>query len=432
MSMSTPTLIAILVLYAIFCGLVMYFCAIADPNLSPIASFVQVEVPDKLWNAMGKIVGRKQMNILQSVLDLFLVFVYLFVVIGSWTVVFWYIYPWIDESTYVGNYHKYVGYVLFLACFSSWRVANTSKPGIITPRSLPRYDHYPYDNLMFLPNRRCDTTNLIRIPRSKFDRMKYKQNVPRYDHFCGWVYNTIGAENYRWFLLFLFIHVLMCVYGSAVCTLLFWGEIKEKQLLEITFFDRTTGEHVHANWFIIIQYLFSRNTLEFAILLVMFVMGIALGGFLGYHIYITSYNRTTNEDGKWSDIRKWYKKEQKKFQEAVKKGLVKKDSSFSSNSATSTEAPELKDGDVSCTGGGSGLKEGGGGHPEFFDPGPMPKNIYDKGFIENWKEVIFPISLRKEALEMGGYSRSKRTPKAADEDATKATPPIATPSDKTD
>ena len=95
---------------------------------------------------------------------------------------------------------------------------------------------------------------------------------------------AIGEENYRWFLLFLLIHVAMCVYGSAVCTLLFWGEIEEKQLLEITVFDRATGNHVQSNAFIVGQYLFSRYTLEFGVLVIMFVMGIALGGFLGYHV----------------------------------------------------------------------------------------------------------------------------------------------------
>ncbi len=262
----------------------MYFCVIADPNLSPMAYTIQVALPDKIWKSMGKVMGEKQLDVLQSILDLALVFVYFFVVLGCWTVVFWYVYPWIDESQYVRNYHKYVGYAVFLACFGSWRLANKSPPGIITAKSFSRYDHYPYDNLMFLPNRRCETTNLIKIPRSKFDRLKYKQNVPRYDHFCGWVFNTIGEENYRWFLLFLAVHVVMCVYGSAICSLLFWGEIQEKQLLQITFFDRATGEHVRSNMFIVSQYLFTRKTLEFAILAVMFVMGIALGGFLGYHV----------------------------------------------------------------------------------------------------------------------------------------------------
>ena len=233
---------------------------------------------------MEKIMGDKKMESLQKVLDLALVFVYFFVVLGCWTIVFWYIYPWIEESSFVPNYHKYIGYVVFVACFGSWRLTNKSSPGIITGISFKRYDHYPYDHLMFLKNKRCETTNLIRIPRSKFDRLKYNQNVPRYDHFGGWVHNTIGEENYRWFLLFLSIHVVMCVYGSYACAMLFWGEIVDQQLLEITFFDRVSGEHVKSSWFIVCQYLFSRRTLEFGVFVVMFVMAIALGGFLGYHV----------------------------------------------------------------------------------------------------------------------------------------------------
>jgi len=284
MALSTPTVVALLVVYMVVCGMAIYYCGIADPGTSNLAHLFQVRLTDKIWSILGNIMSDKQMDSLQTLMDLGFVAVYFFVVLGCWTVVFFYIYPWIDRSDAVGNYHKYIGYFVFLACFGSWRYVNTSSPGMITAQSFKRYDHFPYDNLMFLPNQRCQTTKLLRIPRSKFDRLKYNQNVPRYDHYCGWVYNTIGEENYRWFLLFLLIHVVMCVYGSAVCVLLFYGEIMDKQLLAITFFDRASGEHVRSSRFIVMQYLFSQNTMEFAVLTVMFVMGIALGGFLGYHV----------------------------------------------------------------------------------------------------------------------------------------------------
>ena len=129
-------------------------------------------------------------------------------------------------------------------------------------------------------------------------------------------------------------------------------------------------------------------------------------------IYITSCNRTTNEDSKWTDITKWYKKEQKRYRDAVKKGLVKE------NSATfaSPETPKVKDGDVSCTGGGAGLVKDAG-NAGYVDPGPLPHNLYDRGFLENWKEVLFPISRRKEAVDMSGYSRPMRATPKADEPA---------------
>ena len=76
----------------------------------------------------------------------------------------------------------------------------------------------------------------------------------------------------------------MCFYGSYVTAVLFWDEISTKKLFEITFFDRATGETIHSNYFIVGQYLFARRTLECCVLVVMFVMGIALSGFLGYHV----------------------------------------------------------------------------------------------------------------------------------------------------
>jgi len=103
-----------------------------------------------------------------------------------------------------------------------------------------------------------------------------------------------------------------------------------------------------------------------------------------------------------------------------------------SATTASTETPEVKDGDVTCTGGGAGIQNNGEQRPEYYDPGPMPKNVYDRGFVENWKEVIFPMSLRKDALELGGYSRPTRPAQGKPSAAPKAAPSISTSSDKTD
>ena len=116
----------------------------------------------------------------------------------------------------MSSYHKYIGYVGFASCVISWRYAMTTNPGIITKTNIQRYDHFPYDHLLFTPDRICSTTGVRRLARSKYDRFKYKQNVARFDHYCGWVYNSIGEENYRFFLLFLLVHA--GTYSSQVCT----------------------------------------------------------------------------------------------------------------------------------------------------------------------------------------------------------------------
>lgn len=136
-------------------------------------------------------------------------------------------------------------------------------------------------------------------------------------------------------------------------------------------------------------------------------------------LYLTSVGQTTNENTKWADIKHWYKKEQKRYAKAVKDGVVKQgETKRSSPTSETIEAPIPDDGDVTCTPGTSrqgevltglspSLSAATFDDQDYFDPGPIPKNIYDRGLKENWLEVIFPISKRKDALLLGGYSRPR-------------------------
>lgn len=281
---SPIALILFIISYFVFFGLVLHYCFFADPEESEIAYFLQIVIPTKMLTKSQRVCGEKVLNVFEKTRDLFFVFVYLAVVLGSWTVVFFYVYPFIDEIDSVSNIHKSIGYIVFVSCFGSWRMANKTTPGFITPKTFKRYDHYPYDALLFPPGRRCQSTNIIRIPRSKFDRIRYNKNIARYDHYCGWVYNTIGEENYRWFLLFLLVHIVMCSYGSTVCFLLFQGQIREMKLMELTFFDRQTGKTLESSWFVVLQFLFAQKTAVCSVMVIMIVMAIALTCFLGYHV----------------------------------------------------------------------------------------------------------------------------------------------------
>jgi len=419
-------LAGLLITYVIGCAFFIYVCVVADPNSSKMAQYMTQDLPQLLSRKFEQVFGKSTLEKLNQILDRALQLLYLAVVLGCWVVVFWYVYPWITESKQVSNAHKYIGYTVFLACFSSWRKACNTRPGIITAKSYERYNHYPFDNLLFVPNKKCDTTGIIRIARSKFDRLKYNQNVPRYDHFCGWVYNTIGEENYRWFLLFLGIHVIMCSYGSGVCILLFYAEIMEDKLFDLVFYDRVSGQTVKADVWIISQYMFAKRMPEAGVCLIMFVMAIALGLFFGYHVHITCKNMTTNEDGKWEDVKRWYKRQKKDYDEAVKKGWITPqtatNATLTNNGGVTTTTnnaaatPSIPDKDVTCTpsiattapaavetttsqqtieanDNKTTIYKGPDGK-QYFDPGPIPKNVYDRGLIENWKEVIYPLSLR--------------------------------------
>lgn len=218
------------------------------------------------------------------------------------------------------------------------------------------------------------------------------------------MFNVIGEENFRWFLLFLAVHVGMCAYGSFVVGNLFYGLILKHNLLEVVFVDRYTGEEIKASNWIIFQYLFSTRMMESGVFLIMSVMSIALGLFLGYYVWLTSRGLTSNEAYKWDQIKKWYKRELKRYEQAVKNGQIDattgKPIAAASRSSSSSSKPIVTDGDVTCTSGDTtdntaSQQDDHDDDDRIFYPGPPPVNIYNRGIVENWKEVIFPLSLQK-------------------------------------
>jgi hypothetical protein len=252
-------------------------------------------------------------------------------------------------------------------------------PGVITAETLQFHDHFPYDDLLYVEGRMDKRMGVPRLPRSKFDRTNHQQHVARFDHYCGWVAATIGEENYRLFLLFVATQFGMCVYGTLLLIKLFAGEIEDKQLFQVTFFDKASGKEYPADKWVVFQYMFHRHMYAAGVLTIMAVMSLTLAGFLGYHGYITSIGMTTNESYKWAEVRKWHKSRVKNYQEYLKQQQLLKDGSPASESGQQQQqhVPQPVE--------------------EVEDPGPMPKNIYNRGFIENWKEVLFPKSLQRKA-----------------------------------
>ena len=371
-----------------------YYCLLADPDSSTVADAMTRRLPNYVEAKVAQLVGKQGLEKVSSFAEYFLQILYLALVLGSWSIMFAYGYPWVTQSRHVSNYHMIIGIFVFAMCMASWWYASNVSPGFITSRTLAKFDNFPYDNLLFVPGRKCPTVGIPRLARSKYDRVSHV-HVARFDHFCGWLHNPIGEENYRFFLLFLLVHVCMCCYGTVVCVWLFLGEIVDKKLFEVTFVNSATGEEFNADWFVISQYLFYRRKCMAGIMIMMGCMTVVLGAFLGYHAWITTRGMTTNEAVKWGQVKKWHKKELKRYNQALKAGLIP-----ANKGAASELSLFVADGDVGCTGGtATNSEEEAGKSSPVMDPGPMPRNIYNNGFAENWKEVIFPRSLRKDALE---------------------------------
>jgi len=198
--------------------------------------------------------------------------------------------------------------------------------------------------------------------------------------------------------------------------------------MEVTFFDRASGKEYAADKWIIFQYLFHKHLIEAGVLAIMAVMAIAIGAFFVYHFYITSRGMTTNEHYKWGEVKKWWKSEVKRYEEFIEQQKSNNpqeeasgggsESTKSGNDNTgSTSKPNVPDGDVTCTGGTSTTGTNGeaknpaANNPDSIveDPGPMPINIYNRGFVENWKEVLFPVSIRRKNAARQALEKAKAT-----------------------
>lgn len=379
-----------LVTYVMAMGFLGYVCIIADPSKSRLANLFTVEGPAKIQKLVSDWIGEENANRISALADRFLYVMYMVIVFGSWGAIFFFTYPWVDASEgYISSYHKIVGYIIFVVCVTSWRFASKQSPGIITAQTLEKFDNYPYDDLLFPKDRICPTVGIRKLARSKYDRFS-GVHVAKFDHFCGWLGNPIGEENYRWFLLFLVVHAGMLIYGTVIVAYLFQHEIEKNKLWEKKYFNLANLEELSASPYIIFQYLFQKHILHSGLLLLFGVMSIVMLLFLGYHVWITSRGMTTNEASKWAQVIKWYRIELKRYQKALKEGSLVDES-------TGT-VPGISDGDVTCTGATGDVKDISETE-KVFNPGPKPKFMYNNGFVENWRDVIFPRSMRKEAIE---------------------------------
>jgi palmitoyltransferase ZDHHC4 len=349
-----------------------YVYILADTRKSRLAFLFQNVLPSRCWKLLKKILGDNFVSSLSGVEDRLLNWLYICIMMGSWTIVFLYTYPWIDASRgYIPSYHKVLGYGTFSCCIASWRLAATMSPGIITAQTIERYDNYPYDGILYIKGRNCPTVGIPKLARSKFDRIT-GVHVAKFDHFCGWLGNAIGEENYRWFLLFLLIHTGMLCYGTVILVFLFHHEIEKNHLWDMMYIDGFTGEKLKASNFIVFQYIFSRHKLHMALLIMFATLSIVLFGFLFFHVWITSRGMTTNEVFKWKRIKRSY---------TLK--LVRCNSAVENRALIHKSNRNLIDGSVKDT-------------PilEIYPHGTKPQNIYDAGIICNWTDVIFPRSTR--------------------------------------
>jgi hypothetical protein len=187
------------------------------------------------------------------------------------------------------------------------------------------------------------------------------------------------------------------VYGSWAMGSLLYGEIIHKDLLNTSFDNEILckmfycgGVEGRANYIVISHHLFRSHVQIVGVLLLMVFIVMCLGVFLGFHLYISSQNMTTNEYYKWKELKKKHAKMTDRYLQALKDGTIqigKRKDSTAPNEPSS-------DVDVGCMGPTGVVVSSETMDEEIYDPGPMPVNIYNKGIIANFVEILWPLSFR--------------------------------------
>lgn len=115
-------------------------------------------------------------------------------------------------------YHKYIGTVLMMLCYSSYFAACWVDPGQIDQDSskddvLRAVKRFKNDGVIYEKGVKCRTCLIEKPTRSKHCAM-CGFCVEKLDHHCVWINQCVGLHNYKYFLSFLFLHALLCTYGS--------------------------------------------------------------------------------------------------------------------------------------------------------------------------------------------------------------------------
>ncbi|EGR30266.1 hypothetical protein IMG5_136470 [Ichthyophthirius multifiliis] len=350
------SIFALLFLQFLFCGSCMYLLMCIDPNAQNILGkahrFLYKLIPSLYKQLQIKIIqifyqkqsrninNTQKPNLLFRIANGIINYIcftnhhiiqifYIIIAIGGF-ILYWVVglnrhFP----NSQVSNLHKYIGTILALVCFYIYYLACKTSPGQITKQNdkeyINKYYSY-YDDIMFKKQNKCSTCEIIKQKQIKKKKKQKKQRparskhcktcqicVSKFDHHCVWIRQCVGEKNYKYFLLFIFSHSFLTIYGGVVGILCILGIVQDQKLMYLKFRIPQTDQIVDADWKIVFKYLFYKETMFIFMILLCIIMGITLSIFFIYHLSMIRNDITTNEKVKKSDMMSFLEKEIKQI-----------------------------------------------------------------------------------------------------------------------
>ena len=142
--------------------------------------------------------------------------------------------------------------------------------------------------------------NNLYCHRNNFDKKKHISSLV-------WLNQCVGELNYRYFLLFLLLHMIFFGYGSAVVYGVMMSDVYEREIFHGVFIT-SDGTELPATNYLVFGYVLRTEGTLFALFVFAFAFCIAIGLFLLYHLYLIATGQTTNESFKWKDVKAAWKR----------------------------------------------------------------------------------------------------------------------------
>jgi len=324
-------LLYVLIIYTTIGASCFYLIMCADPNKKGVGAFLNrllyIRLPTFFKVVAPRIFGRKPIELVFKGFNYIcytnhplIQIMYLAIVIGGFIL---YILKGFGDhfpNRRMSDIHYYMAYIMTGFCLVVYYKVCSVSPGIITRENSRVYQkkYNKYDGYLFVENNVCKTCNIVKPARSKHCRI-CNVCVAKFDHHCVWVRQCIGEKNYKYFLLFLLSHCILCLYATYIGSMVFYGRLMDDKLLELNYYIQGRPEPVKGSLFIAFQYMFHKYTAFFFIVIICAVMGVTLLIFFTYHCTMVAEGVSTNEKIKKSDIKHALESEVKDIDQKLKR-----------------------------------------------------------------------------------------------------------------
>ena len=271
--------------------------------------FLTINVPVGMKKTVSRVLGQRASAWIDNFWDyivyqnnpIIMYFYLLLLNVGVWSFI-WTSFPLLPNKVAESSMHKPLVLLLYFGCLFVFTAATKADPGVINKANCETYmSKYMFDQFIFKSASECVTCKIVKPARSKHCRL-CGVCVARYDHHCVWLRTCIGAGNLKWFLAFLLLHSLICIYGVYMSYAVLWGEVLERNLLNAQFVHAITKKLIKSDAFVIMNFMIHDYPVPVAILILCGLLSIVLPMFLIYHLNLIRVNMTTNETSKWSAV----------------------------------------------------------------------------------------------------------------------------------